>query len=186
MPVLPVIVGAALTIGKMVNDQANQNKEQGIQANNMQYSPWTKAGADNFKPVTAPDQGSTAAAGALGTYQAVLDNAKTGKALETPITKGTQQFLDNPDNTSPYKLPEIGSSMKQASNPDLVHKMTEGDSPYSQTPYLSQAESNKAMGMSPQAAINGDATGGGGGPYRGYDENGNPLYWSGNYPTRTA
>lgn len=185
MPWLPVIVGAALTVGKMANDQANQNKQTDIQANNMQYSPWTKASGSNFDPVKAPDQGGTLASGTVGTYQAALDNAKTGAAL-TPVTTGTQQFLDNPDNSGALKLPQIGSSMKQASNPDLVHKMTEGQEPYSSTPYLSPADSQKAMGMSPQAAINGDATGGGQGPYRGYDENGNPLYWSGNYPTRTA
>lgn len=145
------LIPAAIAVGQAINDQANQNKEQKINSIATQYSPWVSRAP--VVPLSNP--GATLASGsgsALSTYSQLADaQRKAQQQAEsltplTPLDAGTEGFLNNPDNTgSQYKLPQRQANQTQ--QPDGVHTLVEGQSPYGATQYLPPDEAAKVMGI---------------------------------------
>lgn len=175
VPLVAAGIGAAVTVGKMANDNAQANRQNHIRADEMQYSPWThmKMGPMDLK--TSDPFGTGASA--VGPLGSATDDALKARSLQQNNDKVDEKMAQAGRVGDSFTLPHFGSQLDTQSSSSgsggkqpLYYKFMEG-----QEQNYNQGEPRFSL-LPPEAAQ--QAIGAGNGMYGGYDPSSGGAYWS--------
>lgn len=179
MPWIPLIaagIGAAVTVGKMANDNAQANRQNRIRADEMQYSPWThmKMGPMDLK--TSDPFGTGASA--VGPLGSATDDALKARSLQENNDKVDDKMGQASKTADSFTLPHFGSQLDQKSpglthneDPNILYYKDNGSKTYNEgTPVFADKQFTGNDQAQQQMA--------GAGNYWGYDPNQNGIYFS--------